>query len=850
MSEAEEPKPKPELIDIKADIVFPYKLGPDSSVLCLVGNFAAQHNGAVITADSAVRYGNDRLDCFGNVLINKNTTYAYADRAVYDGIKNEIRLYSPIVKLVDEGVTLYAYNFKYNTLDNIGTYWDGGVATNADSSRLESVKGYYYSDLKEVVGVENVEIYTTTYDLKSDSVIYNMETDHARFFENTNIWNKKGEYLYNDSGFYDKEEDKFSFNLNGYILTAEQEVWSDSLDYYQALDETILRNNIQMNDTTNKMLVYSDFAHHWGGEEKLFLSKRPLVVNYDPEQADTLFMRGDTIIITTHRNEIEPLAEQIAEVVEDASKEPETTSTATPHRGQDAEDPKPISDSIPTIDSLAQNPEIAAADTLSKKEKKELAKAQKIEQKENERIAAEQAKVEREELIEANLQQAIAESLQAKAKAKAAADSVAMAKVAVAKDSTNMVEVDSLVVITTPDVVVDSLSRDSVAITLTDEEIEELRALVIHKIKIAEQKQQAEAKRLRVEAISRERIRQRAEKMDAQKARAARAAAKRKAKIDARRIKRGKTTAEEIAAADSLDSLRVVDSLNFRDSIRMADSLSKLPPVDTTAVKVAETKIDSIYRLVVSYRNAKTFQGEQQSVSDSLVVDSRDSTLRLYINPYIWNGLNQVSSDVMDIYTRNKELDRAVFTGTPIMASKIDTTYYNQVTGKTITSYFRDNEIIRNDVESNVQTIYFAQDEDTKEVTTMVYLESGSASFYIKDQELEGITYRISPSYIFYPIGLIPATQSMRLDGFEWKEELRPVRGDFSDREHRPSVRQEKSEIPRPEFPIERSLRIDINNYVKNKHWMDRNDVVTSQVEEWLESLGHKSGQPRTKPIK
>lgn len=53
--------------------------------MCLVGNFAAHHNGAVITCDSAVRYNDMLIECFGHVLINKNTTYVYGDRADYNG---------------------------------------------------------------------------------------------------------------------------------------------------------------------------------------------------------------------------------------------------------------------------------------------------------------------------------------------------------------------------------------------------------------------------------------------------------------------------------------------------------------------------------------------------------------------------------------------------------------------------------------------------------------------------------------------------------------------------------------------------------------------------------------------
>ena len=53
------------LIDLKSDLMGP--VAPGDSVVFLVGNFAAQHNGAVITCDSAVRYSDMRIEFFGNV---------------------------------------------------------------------------------------------------------------------------------------------------------------------------------------------------------------------------------------------------------------------------------------------------------------------------------------------------------------------------------------------------------------------------------------------------------------------------------------------------------------------------------------------------------------------------------------------------------------------------------------------------------------------------------------------------------------------------------------------------------------------------------------------------------------
>ena len=58
------PEGEKKLIDLKSDLMGP--IAPGDSVVFLVGNFAAQHNGAVITCDSAVRYSDMRIEFFGN----------------------------------------------------------------------------------------------------------------------------------------------------------------------------------------------------------------------------------------------------------------------------------------------------------------------------------------------------------------------------------------------------------------------------------------------------------------------------------------------------------------------------------------------------------------------------------------------------------------------------------------------------------------------------------------------------------------------------------------------------------------------------------------------------------------
>lgn len=241
------------VVDFVADRGYPIPYG-DTTATVLVGHFAAQHNGAVITCDSAIRYNDKRIECFGNVLINKKETYIYGDRADYNGEINEARVYAPLVKVVDGDATLYTYDFRFNTLDNIGTFSGGGMLTNREN-HLESDRGYYYADTHQIICVDRVEMRNDKYELKGDSVVYDTDTDQAHFFERTNIWNEGGDYIYADRGRYEKPRELYVLTRNGYVMTEKQELWSDSLDYYRESGHALLFRNIQIDDAEHKVLA-------------------------------------------------------------------------------------------------------------------------------------------------------------------------------------------------------------------------------------------------------------------------------------------------------------------------------------------------------------------------------------------------------------------------------------------------------------------------------------------------------------------------------------------------------------------------------------------------------------------
>ena len=845
--QSEPEKKSSKYVDMKSDAGRQTQINGEK-VLIAVGNFAAHHNGTVITCDSTVRHSDSHLECFGNVLIKKGTTYIYGDRADYNGEKNEAHIFSDIIKVVDKGTTMYTYNFTFNTETNIGTFTGGGVVID-DNNRLEADRGYYNSDTKEIICVERVEMRDDTYRMKGDSVIYNMDTNGARFFRNTNIWNTEdNEYLYADCGEFDDAKQLYRLTENGYILTDEQEVWSDSLDYYRETGYALLKHNIQIDDTKNKILVFSDWGEYWKEPGNAFLRNNPILVNYDTEQGDSVFIRSDSMYLYTK----DPVAERL-------------------ERERIA---KLRADSIALADSLQRMAAAAEAEKAAAKAAKTAKKEQPATEEESESVEKEEplTNKQRTEQALASLnklkkdkkekenkrekeKEAIAKQQQAVADGIAPINNLKIGSLGADSLKVDSLKTDSLVV---DSLKVDSLALDSLKNPLDTLTIKERKALEKAAAKAAKQfvrdslkKIKADSLRVKLDRIADKRQAKRTayyknlERIDSINRAKARARADKK--LHRRVVRLERKGIKILPVHDSVyrsAELAALAELLGLDTItnRMLDSLiliyyPRKSVVDTTAM-LDTIPVDSTYKLIIALRNVKMFRSDAQMICDSLISRTTDSIIHLYKDPIFWSETNQISSDSMHVFSSNGRLRKTKFDGHPLVVAELDTAHYNQIAGKEMIAYFNENnELYRNDVNGNVQTIYYMQEQNSPDITMMAYIESGDMTAYLENRQLKGITYRTNPTYYFYPMDQIPESQETKLKGFKWESERRPVRDSVLNRTIRPTEREMRRKLPMPNFPIERALNLRKQRLINEGRWMDRTDTLSIETIEWVESV-------------
>lgn len=254
---------------------------PGDTVLYLIDNVIFHHNGTYIQCDSAKRYDDYRMECFGNVLIAKDSTYIYGDRASYDGHTNIAKVYSPLLKLVNGDATMWVFNYmEFDTRTNIGEYNEGAVITQRDNL-MESDRGIFNGDSSTITFAGHVAMRNDNYRIRTDSVSYHLDDEVVTFLTKTYIWDKDRDFLTADRGNYVRATETYHFTRNAYAMTADQEFWADTMDYESAVRRVILRRDIQILDTAQRAVGLGDFGFYDDSLKNGMLTDNPAVIFYD-----------------------------------------------------------------------------------------------------------------------------------------------------------------------------------------------------------------------------------------------------------------------------------------------------------------------------------------------------------------------------------------------------------------------------------------------------------------------------------------------------------------------------------------------------------------------------------------
>ncbi len=178
-------------------------------------------------------------------------------------------------------------------------------------------------------------------------------------------------------------------------------------------------------------------------------------------------------------------------------------------------------------------------------------------------------------------------------------------------------------------------------------------------------------------------------------------------------------------------------------------------------------------RDIKAYHGVRFFRTNLQGSCDSLVYRYSDSTFCMYGEPILWSENNQLTADSIRTWITNKAPDSMMLYNTAFIISLNDSLEFDQIKGKNMKGFFRDNQLVRVNVLTNAETIYFAREDDGDRIG-INFATASSMLITLKDKKIERIKYLVSPEASLVPDkDVVPAER--RLKGFEWYEAKRPL---------------------------------------------------------------------------
>jgi hypothetical protein len=170
-----------------------------------------------------------------------------------------------------------------------------------------------------------------------------------------------------------------------------------------------------------------------------------------------------------------------------------------------------------------------------------------------------------------------------------------------------------------------------------------------------------------------------------------------------------------------------------------------------------------------AFHHVRIFSKDLQAKCDSMSYSFQDSVIRLYHAPVIWSTENQLTSDSMALFTKNRQSDRLELYNDAFIIGLVDTIRYNQIKGRSLTGYFKNNELFKINIKGNGESVYYIPDGEnvagrnqSKCANIEILLEKGKISEIYEYENPDGF---IDPPLPANPVKLV---------GFKWLDLIRP----------------------------------------------------------------------------
>lgn len=261
----------------------------------LNGSVMLSHAKTIMYCDSAYMYNDSNtVICYGSIhIIQNDSLHLYGDKLTYLGNDNLAKVRENV--RANKGNTwLYTEYLDYNRLMDKAYYYNGGKVVNGEST-LTSVNGVYYPNSNDVYFKDDVVGLSPKYELHSDTLKYNTQSEIITILGPTTIINQDSTLIESTHGWYDTKRDYArlldysKISKQTYSLTGKQ------INYNRPTGDATVNEDMTLVDSVDNIMLKGNYGIYNEITKEALSTKRATLLHV--YNGDTLYAHADTFHI-------------------------------------------------------------------------------------------------------------------------------------------------------------------------------------------------------------------------------------------------------------------------------------------------------------------------------------------------------------------------------------------------------------------------------------------------------------------------------------------------------------------------------------------------------------------------
>ncbi|MBE7630062.1 OstA-like protein [Tenacibaculum piscium] len=219
-----------------------------------------------------------------------------------------------------------------------------------------------------------------------------------------------------------------------------------------------------------------------------------------------------------------------------------------------------------------------------------------------------------------------------------------------------------------------------------------------------------------------------------------------------------------------------------KDSLFIIDKAVAITAIDKDSMYVAGDKIlltgKTNNRIIRVFNNVKIFKSDLQGKCDSIHTSQVSGLTRMFKNPIIWSGENQITGDSIQLKTNKitNKLDSLKILQNAFMIQKdsLSKDDFNQIKGRNMYGKFEENKLKTMLVKGNAESLYYNRNEKSQQLETVTKEIASDIEFTFAENEIiETKYFKLSEGKTFPPSKF--PSEEKKFKGFIWRSDEQPL---------------------------------------------------------------------------